>query len=374
MKNIIDRCNRLGPQSDWCKCLDNDLDEYTCGYTLGSSYHVGNGGTIVVELRTNAMDGRPTNVVLGKTKPFVPMDNKRTSYPALEFLSPVKIEAGRIYHLVFTNLTPPTKCTALVRIKPSEAKNCPKNQGAQGLNGPRLLSIPSKTGLRGPYLGDLAGANYFRRTKSSGWSFYKTNLSWYEVGYIDGVYVGDSYTPLDSISTAEHNIGGKIKARQIFTVQDATRKVDGLWLNFGYQKSSDGSAVSIILKDNTGKALATGKIDSSDYCLKTIKENKVTLAHWCEDWGYTSFGKTINLLKGSTYYVEVSANTGAGIKLAAYESLSFVGFKDRNNWVKAHAQLSKNNGASWGDWAVVRPKERDLALLFTIDGMPRQLK
>ena len=303
------------------------------------------------------------------------MENNKNHYPELEFETPVSIQAGVIYHLVFTNLNPPIgKCASLARLSVKDAKSCSKNRGAIGLNGPRHLSVPSTTGLRGPYLGDLSAANYYRRSKSSKWSFYRTNLSWYEVIYTDGVSVGDSYTPYDASGTAQHNIGGAIKARQVFTVQDATRKVDGMWLNFGHQKTSDGSAMSVILKDNAGRVLATGKVGASEYCRKTIRENKVTLAHWCEDWGYTTFGKTIGLVVGSTYSVEISASSKGGFNLAAHESLNYIGFKDRNAWVKAHAELSKNNGASWGDWTVSRPQERDLALLFTIEGMPRQLK
>lgn len=58
MFNITDRCKRLG--GVWCDCVNNNLDQYTCGYILGSSYSVGNGGNIHVELRTNTANGTPT--------------------------------------------------------------------------------------------------------------------------------------------------------------------------------------------------------------------------------------------------------------------------------------------------------------------------
>ena len=371
--NIKSRCESFGAGSQWCGCVDAGLDEYTCGYTLGSSYHVGNGGTIVVEMRPDDGSGLPSNTVLGKTEAFIPMDNSGTHYPALQFTSPVRIQEGVIYHLVFTNLTPPTTCE-LTRVSPQKAASCPRNQGAMGLNGNFMINTPSTTGRRGPFRGDSAAANYFRRSAGDEWRLYELNLSWYELGYVDGVAVGESYTSIDSSRTAVQTIGGSIKARQIFTVRDATRKVDGLWLNFGHTNSADGSSLSVVLKDSDGQALATGAITSSALCRQRVKDESIHLSHWCQDWSYTSFGETVSLLEGSEYSVEFSGGSKSGFKLSAYEPLNGHGFTDRNYWQHSHVEISKNSGASWQNWMSVRPSERDLALLFTIEGMPRQLR
>ena len=374
MSNIQSRCD--GGNESWCDCINGGLDEYTCGYTRTSSYHVGNGGTIVVELRTNTSEGLPSDVVLGKTKPFVPMDNASVAHPALEFTSPVNIQEGVIYHLVFTNLTPPTTCTNLSNYTAAEAANCPRNQGAQGLNGARLLSVPSTTGLRGPYLGDTAAANFYRRTPQSDWRFHPEVLSRYELGYTDGVAAGYSYLTSYSMNTGigKNAIRGAVKARQIFTVMDASRAVDGLWLNFNQTSTADGSRLQAVLKNESGATLATGSIPPSDYCRDTIEEDVVAQAHWCQDWAYTSFGKVVNLIEGSTYSVEFSAGVDAGFVLSANRDLKSSGFKDRNYWMESQAQLSTNNGSSWGPWTTSSSHQRDLSLLFTIQGMPRQLK
>ena len=374
MSNITSRCEDSGPDSAWCGCLDAGLDEYTCGYTLGSSYHVGNGGTIVVELRTNTSKGLPSDVVLGKTEPFVPMDNPSLVFPSLKFKNTVSVKEGVIYHLVFTNLTPPTSCTALVNLSPNEARNCPRNQGAQGLNGLRILSTPSTTGLRGPFLGDDAAANFYRRTTRNDWTYYPNVLSWYELGYSDDEKVGFSYLPMESSRRARHTIGGNIHARQNFKVSDSTRRVNGVWLNFGHTSTANGGKLSVVLRDEGGKSLATGKIDSSAYCRKTVNDPTVTQGHWCQDWGYAAFGKSVSLHQGSTYSVEFSGEAGTGFILSVYEPLTLHGFKNRNNWVGARAELSSNGGSSWGDWIDYRPQELDLSVLFTIEGMPTQLK
>jgi|GEM_PF-2685181 len=374
MYNITSRCERLGPESDWCKCMNNGLDQYTCGYTLGSSYSVGNGGKIVVEVRTNTSKGTPSNVVLGKTVPFVPLDNAKKSFPELKFTTPVRIQEGQIYHLVFTNLNPPTTCSKLVRISPKEASKCPRNQGAIGLNGPRMLTWPSTTGLGGPYLGDEGAANLFRRSKSSGWSSYKTSLAWYELRYSDGVAVGDSYTPLYAMSEARHAVQGSTKARQIFNVKDATRHVDGMWLKFGHTKTADGSPLSVVLKNQSGTILAKATIKASTRCIKTANDPSKSLGQWCQDWARATFNKSVKLVKGSRYSVELSSGPKGGFDLIGYHTYRRHGMKSRNEWLESRVELSKNGGSSWGAWSNTYASERDLPLLFTIVGMPKQMR
>lgn len=379
MFNITDRCKRIG--GIWCECVNNNLDQYTCGYLLGSSYSVGNGGNIHVELRTNTAKGTPSNVVLGRTESFIPMDNAKVGYPKLKFTTQPTIQEGVIYHLVYVNKSPPLgACTKLVRLTPSEAKQCSKSRGAQGLNGPRYLSnpwrtgTPTTTGARGPYFGDNSAATFYRRKQESGWSFYKDNISWFDVIYNDGVRVGDAYYPI-YITRYRNSVGGGNQVRQKFTVQDATRSVDGVWLNFGHTKTADGSPIQVTLKNGSGTVLATNRLNASQQCIKTVREDKLELAGWCLDWGYSSFGKNVSLVKGSTYSVELSAGGNAGFLFGATGMVP--AWTNRNTWIKSGAQFSKNNGSSWSNWngqSGGADAERDLTLLFTIEGMPKQIK
>ncbi len=383
MRNIIERCERLGPGSIWCNCVDNNLDQYTCGYTIGSAYSVGNGGTIHVELRTNTANGTPSNVTLGRTNSYVPMDNFRDGWPKLYFTTPVQVQAGTIYHLVYVNSNPPTTCTALASIAPSEAGACPRNQGAQGLNGPRYYSnpwrtqTPSTTAARGPYFGDDSAAVFYRRRQESGWRFYEDNISWYEVVYTDGVRTGDVYFSI-YVTRYRNVVGGNRRVRQKFTVQDATRMVDGFWLNYGHLEAADGSPLQADLKDASGTVLATGSVYPSAQCLNIIRTDALQLASWCLDWGYTSFGQTIPLVEGATYSVELSGGANAGFLFAAQGIATSWGLAgNRNIWTQAGAEFSTNNGSSWSTWGGVSGgpnAERDLSLLFTIEGMPKHIK
>nr|MBX2882797.1 fibronectin type III domain-containing protein [Granulosicoccus sp.] len=376
MDNIRGRCEkfgRTGTRNDlWCNCVDAGLDQYTCGYTLSNSYSVGNGGRLHVELRPDDGTGLPSDTVLGKTDTFVPMDNAGDDYPALDFQSPTYIQEGVIYHLVFINTNPPTSCN-LSGVSVSAAASCPRNQGASGQNGVAMPNTPSTTGRRGPFRGDSGSANFYRNSSNAEWRLSENSLSWFEVGYVDGVSVGESYHGSNTMRES-FAIGGNTRARQVFTVRDATRNVDGVWINHGHSRTANGRSLHVELKDASGNVLTTGSMPSSAHCLKTVKEGIAAQSDWCQDWSYTSFEKTVSLLEGSRYSIEFSGPAGADFIMVVYEAMSWHGFDDRNHWDDSKAEVSTNSGANWSGWTAVRPDERDLPMLFTIEGMPRKLR
>lgn len=123
-----------------------------------------------------------------------------------------------------------------------------------------------------------------------------------------------------------NSVGGSNRVRQQFTVQDATRNVDGLWLSFGHLPTADGSSMQVTLKNSSGAVLATSRMGASQQCIKTVP-----------------------LVKGSTYSVELSAGASAGFLFGAQGMVS--DWANRNTWTKAGAQYSKNNGSSWSKWS-----------------------
>ncbi|MBX2867727.1 MAG: fibronectin type III domain-containing protein, partial [Acidiferrobacterales bacterium] len=198
-QTIDQRCAAFGPQSVWCQCIDAGLDEFTCGYALGSAYHVGNGGEITIEIRPD--DGtdnhHPAETVFGKTSdPFVPTDDQDTpnGFPVLELENPVHLTQGLLYHLVYINSNPPTTC-AFSAVPPVAAFDCPRDQGAISLNGTWYGQIAPTTGVSagkwGPYYGNTGAGNLTRN--SGDWSEKPNTLSWFELQYDDGTWVGDRY-------------------------------------------------------------------------------------------------------------------------------------------------------------------------------------
>ena len=370
---IHGRCAAGEPDSAWCACETAKLDAYTCGYTLGSSYSVGNGGSIVVELRPDDGRGSPGTEVLARTAPYVPMELKDTWYLQREFLSPGTVELGKRYHLVFRNLNPPTRC-ALSNVPVAQATNCPRDSGAIGLNGVFLVGEPSGTGLRGPWLGDTASANLYRRNIEDDWSLYPKTLSFFEVTYSDGVAVGETYHALDSMSDGQHTLQGETRGRQRFIVQQTDRRVNGVWLYFGHTSGASGTPLRAELKNSQGKTLASASLPASARCRHLVRGGDGFENTHCRDWGHGRLDKAVRLRTGREYFLELHADTDAGFQVSSYGSLSHFGFEDRNVWPDSRAQFSPDAGRTWQDWTSQYRDTRDLAMLFTLVGMPRQLR
>ena len=371
--NIESRCRSNGPDSVWCTCVNNNLDSYTCGYTLSNSYSVGNGGNISVELRPDDGSGLPSDTVLGRTRSYVPKEFSPNRVISLDFTDAASLQAGGIYHLVHTNSNPPSNCS-LSGVNPSKAGACPRNQGAVGLNGVFNPTTPTSTGQFGPYRGTLGTANLFRRSATRDWRNYQSSASFYELTYSDGVSVGDTYHAYDASGAGRKSIGGNVVARQRFDVRDATRNVDGLWINFGHTRSSNGRPLDVRLRDDSGNTLATASIPASDHCRELAQGSSFADKN-CKDWGYSSLSTSVNLVEGMRYYVEFSSSSTNNFVLSAHQPLPGGEFADRNQWTQAWAQISTDSGRNWKQWAPGTPAEteRDLPVLFTISGMPRSL-
>ena len=357
--NIADRC-RDG--NVWCRCKDNDLDRYTCGYILANSYSVGNGGLIAIEIQSD--DGSdhhlPSGEVLASVaQQYVPLRIAEQVYPVLELAAPAVLQAGRIYHVVYHQLNPPSDCPVGAGYSVSEAAHCDRTKGMVGLNG---ISFNATTD-RGPWLGRTA-AVLTKQSSDDPWVLDPDNLSWLEVRYDDGTWTGDAYTYNDGASTAR-SIEGQHLVRQVFTVTDKARDVDGIWLRAGRAPDSGTGTLSCVIRGSEGTAaMASFAASSFPVC-----------GGVCGEWAYSGLSAPLTLLPGQTYSVEFSAQqkghflvtTGFPLAYAPYSSES------RNTWEDARAEYSNDNGRTWLPFTGTYHPERDLSVLFTVVGMPRSL-
>jgi len=372
--NVKGRCKSDKPNSVWCKCVKNGLDRFTCGYTLSNSYSVGNGGSIFVEVREDddSEQHLPSDVVLGRSaEPFVPMS--AGGYPEIALEEPVRLEAGKLYHLVYLNVNPPTNCK-LRGESPSTASRCQRDKGAIGLNGTHRAVDIGRTERFGPYH-STAPALFSRNSDSQDWKISARVTSWYEVKYDDDVWVGNSMVAYDARvgSPGSKTIEGNRHGRQVFTVTDASRTVDGLWLNYGQTASANGKPLQAQLKSDGGDVLGTLELPRADECMPIIRDPDTYLEKGCREWGYADFETPIELVLGSTYHLELSAPSGAGFIVATYFTLTHYGSTDRNHWRDAYAEISENRGGFWTPWAKGF-EERDIPVLFTIEGQPKEIR
>lgn len=373
---IAARCESQGPGSRWCDCIDQGLDAYSCGYTLGNSYSVGNGGEIVIELRADDA-GMPGDTALGRTRGvFVPQQHADDYFPRLSFEEPVSLRAGQIYHLVYRNLAPPARC-ALSGVPLDEAPDCDRDRGAIGLNGVLLGRQIGRARLGvDPFRGHSA-ANLVRGAGSEDWHIDGDNLSWYELEYADGIWVGDSYGAYHVGRDATHVLGGRHMARQIFEIIGADKSVDGLWVNFGQleRRRSGLSPVTARILDDSGRVVATTAIGRNDGC-SVPSEDARDLSRFglvrCTYWAHATLETAVTLERGRTYRLELSTPADEPFVLSAYYANTHHGARSRNHWTAARAEISEDGGATWSSWSDKFP-DRDLPVLLTIVGKPKAL-
>ncbi len=359
-RNIDGRCK---DDNIWCACKEGDLDRFTCGYHLANSYSLGNGGLVTIEIHADDESDQhlPSGTALGAiVAPYVPLEIAVQVYPVFELETPVQVEAGQIYHLVYRQLNPPTRCTRRGGYTVAEAAECDKDSGLIGLNG--IWFSPSQD--RGPWLGETA-AILTRHSAAEGWTLDPDNLSWFEIRYSDGVWTGDAYTYNDGAATAQL-IGGDNQIRQRFTVGDVARSVDGVWLRAGRRPGGGEGVLSVAVAEDGKEIKARGRFAPEDF-----RE----CAGGCGSWAYAPLDRAIVLELGRDYLVTFAAPAGAVYAATSGFPLDYAPYESqtRNNWENAGAQFSADGGITWKPFSGAYRPNRDLSLLFTVVGMPRSL-
>lgn len=373
-ETIAVRCESNGDGSDWCDCIAHDLDERTCGYALGNSYSVGNGGRILVELRTDD-DGWPGDTVLARTDgDFIPQEHPERYPTTLHFRRAAEVEAGRVYHLVYRNLAPPTRC-GLAKVAMEDAASCERDAGAISLNGVYFgdSGIDRTIGVD-PYRGRTA-ANLVRGSRDDKWRLDADNLSWYELGYDDGVWDGDSYAAHSVLWDASYVLDEFTRARQTFRIRDRDRRVDGVWINLGHApgKARSAGRLEATLVDEAGDVLATAWVEGSPACRETARRGARSGSLWaphCRFWRHADFDRDVRLETGQRYALEF-ASKDHGFLLASYFPLPNRETDNRKSWPESRAEISTDGGDSWQTWSDKYASDRDLPVLFTLVDGPR---
>jgi hypothetical protein len=299
-----------------------------------TSYSLGDGGTVMVELRKNDPAGgaakwwpdMTASGLLSKTS-----NNNgeagtlvgRPTYPIWDLLTPVTVAAGQIYHLVFHQLE--------------------DNQAVSVNLFSTLNPIPVGSGLHsGPYYDDdyahlWAQANY----ATNGWFIRPHHAAFLEFIYADGQVtgIGERYAS----TSAQKAVGGANMVRERFTVQDYTRSIAGVWTRIWYT-SGTPSDLLVRLENNDGSP-----IEQVSIARTAISKTDLTTAP--ASWAYKAFSQPRTLAKGGSYRIRLSATSGSYWVNAVIDGTA-VGYRSRNRWLGALAEFSTDGGSSWRGWTI----------------------
>lgn len=361
------RCDRAVP-SPWCRCVDADLAENdatarACGWTLSNSYAAGNGGlqTIAIHPDDGTADHFPDlGVELATSASYVPTDYDTNRFIEIDLTSPAHLTQGEYYHIVWTNTDMPDSVD-FKNVDPGTAADWGTQFGVIGLNG--WAYEPAEKNSNPVY---RHTAVYGRNEMAQSFSVDEGNLPFYEVRYTNGNWLGDNYGRVGGAQL----FGGATRIRQVFTVQDRERSVDGVWTILD-QRSGDGP-VQLDLKDANGDVLSAA----------TIPGASLSRAGSLGAWIYTDLPDVLTLEQGETYLIEWSAPAGTSISTNLGFPLDyspFLAVNNKNAWGEqakmldeAHAEYSEDAGATWQTYWPYPGK--DFNVLFTVDGEIRSVE
>ena len=318
-------------------------NRYNRGTQTG--YSSGNGGLVHVELRTDDGTSRhwPTNTVLGKTNSYVPTSIS-AQFATLTFASPVQVEAGKLYHMVFI----------------------------QGASNYFSINGMANTALNDPLGGPYFGNDFFMLQKSGGtWKrasdgalYPKYVMSSLSIGYSDGSWIGHAAGWANFNNT--HTFGGNRHVRQVFTVQGPTRKVNGVW--FRVARRSGSAPLKVEVKDSSGSVMISRSVPASDISAGDM-DNKAAASTPIQ-WVYVAFPSVLTFQSGSKYSIQLSSSGAYQIKgMFDVEAWGFA--KDRNAWSNAQAEISSNSGSSWSN--KIENANLDFGFGFTLEGGPKSI-
>ena len=263
---------------------------------VGSTYASGNGGIIRCELQTD--DGTAHHLPSEKVLAYFQIDanadqsaktansalgalRNGCSFTRLYFTSPALLQAGQLYHIVFTNPT----------------SNPINNYWSVDCIFNRTPLSPMQ-----PAYPDTDLATLIRRTNGS-WDNPNAHFTpIYTLYWTDGSVQGQPYMQLGyPLGIAGYPVYGTTnKIRQKFRVSGASKTVSAI--NVCLYQVGAPPDLTVKLQDFSANTIGQGTVPASRFVANNYDPR----------WGRVTFSNPITLNAGSTYYVEMSAPGGDG--------------------------------------------------------------
>lgn len=301
---------------------------------LDGGYGDGNGGTVAASVCTD--DGTanhlPSATEIGSFSKVVNYNGRTCDLgtvlgggthviSAIAFAVPVPVVAGEIYHIVFRNsaAVPGTNWWSFntVVLLPLST---PAQPGISDTNLQLLYSTDS-------------GANYSRTHSVDG----DGGTPVFTLVYADASIQGMPYMERKNKKLIYSTTN---KTRMGFTVTGANKTVETVHFAT-YKNGSPGNLIAT-LRNSGGTALATATLDTSA-CGAEVDS-------WTLAWAGGTLNTPVTLIKGNTYYIELSASGGdASNNFTSYSIAngSAYGF-DGDNFKDSLGSQAMTNGTNWG--------------------------
>jgi hypothetical protein len=302
-----------------------------------SGYSEGNGGSMRVSLQADGGRGRhiPSGRSLASAT-FRPADHG--FWPLVGFNKPARIQAGRLYHVVFTNVDPdPSRNFVSI------------NALYSGSRHGRAPAVPDGLAvLEGDEGG--GGATVWHPRRSSPHEYYLPILD--VVGSRGGEHDGLGYMEVWDPKP----IGGDTGVRQLFRTGGKTTRINGAWLRV-QRDDSGGVPLELSIERPGGEALATA----------TVAPGAVATGD--PGWVYARFSKPASVPPNTDLALTASASSSRAYEAFPIRKGNEFGFSRGLIYSKGYAQFNDGSGwVGWDQWGGHDRRTSDLQFALDVAG------
>ena len=302
-----------------------------------SGYSGGDGGTMRVALESDA--GGRRHVPSGKriaSTTFRPAE--RGFFPELRFDNPAHVVAGRLYHVVFTNIdSDPERNYVSINALYSDSRL------GRGPRVPDDLAV-----LEGDRGG--GGAIYWAPRRSGPREYYLPIL---DVVGGKGQHLGIGYMEVWDAKP----IGGDAKVRQLLrTHSSKATRVDGVWLRVR-REGGAGDGLTVSIDRASGGSIASA----------TVEPGRVPTS--APGWVHVRFSQPASLPPGADLALTLSAAGRSSYEAFPVRKGTQYGFDRTTIFDGGYAQFNDGGGwVGWDQWGGHDERNSDLQFALDVAG------
>ena len=303
-------------------------------YQTSGEYAKGDGGIILIELRAD--DGTsshwPSETILASCTLSSPMSSGY--FPLLRFNNEVQIHAGKLYHMVFTNIhsNPAQNYVSI---------NCLHNFRDQP-------DVNLDVGIS-----DVDMAVLVKNDTTATWKQRYQSTPIFNLFLSDGTAIGQGYA--SALSGRNYTMTSMNKVRETFAMNGPSRRVEKVFVRV----HRDSGDLNFRLEKQDGTLIEEGVFSGSDWI---PDETRLCKMGWCS---YRF--KTTHLLEtGKAYNLVLHSQNGSYLTFGLLKGKRY-GFNSKTYFPDGWAQYSTDAGRNWQDYNYGDPtKDVDLQFYFTL--------
>jgi hypothetical protein len=293
-------------------------------------YNAGTGGRLLVQLETD--DGTASHFPSGKSLGSYTIVYPKASFPLIKLSPAPRLQAGQIYHLVFSNLD--------------------SNPSSNYVSVDDLYMYHPLSPMQEMF-SDADCATLIRYS-GAGWSVYKVNTPIFQINFGDGATMGQGY--MEVWPEVPQVIGGTNAVRETFTVSGATRTVGTFSIRVAH--TSGTQSLKVRLETANGTLIEEGYIPLASIPLSSSSSPDYV-------WATYHFSAIRTLYSGDTYHVDLEASSGTTYQVFPIRKGGYYNFANTTYFHDGYAQFkSGSSWVGWTQWGVTNRTDADLQFYF----------